>query len=217
MSMQARRKNIAKVWRLMIPTGTKKHSKTAVERHRRWAVALMWVALLAVIILTKQRKDKHHLYELSELFGYLLIIVATTGRLWCGIYGVGRESKELCQDGPYSLCRNPLYLSNFIGGMGVILAATQPFLLLPFILIFWICYGYVIKCEEKRLFELFGREYEHYCARVCRVIPRFADYRSPETIQVRPGHLARRVVRSMWFVWLIIALESIETLKAVFH
>lgn len=61
------------------------------------------------------------------------------------------------------MCRNPLYLFSFIGGIGV--ACATETLTIPLItaLAFWIYYPPVIKKELSRLLALFGDTYREYC------------------------------------------------------
>jgi protein-S-isoprenylcysteine O-methyltransferase Ste14 len=47
--------------------------------------------------------------------GLLLVGIATVGRLWCSLYISGRKSAELVMDGPYSICRHPLYFFPYLG------------------------------------------------------------------------------------------------------
>lgn len=42
--------------------------------------------------------------------GLILVSVAACGRLWCMLYIAGYKTQKLVTAGPYSLCRNPLYL-----------------------------------------------------------------------------------------------------------
>ena len=84
-----------------------------------WAVALVF---LTIVLFSEVPPPTAAYYKSLKILGYALIIGAALGRIWCNIYITGRKDKELCTDGPYSLCRNPLYLFSFIGVVGVMYA-----------------------------------------------------------------------------------------------
>jgi len=137
---------------------------TAAERYRlgfSWAVGLFFVF---AIIFSTSAYGESELYELLELVGYVLIVLATLGRIWATVYIGGRKDEELCQDGPYSISRNPLYVFSLFGAIGIILSAQKP-TLLAIILPFFVYYYFVIKGEEARLLGFFGQEYSGYSKR----------------------------------------------------
>lgn len=53
------------------------------------------------------------------LMGWLFVGVGAMGRIWCSIYISGYKNNKLVMEGPYSLCRNPLYLFSYLGGVGI--------------------------------------------------------------------------------------------------
>jgi protein-S-isoprenylcysteine O-methyltransferase Ste14 len=195
---------------------TRRHVKSAVERHRRWINLTLWSLIFAFIVFTRPRAESYPLYELMKLTGFVLTLAATMGTLWCGLYMFGCKSKELCRDGPYSVCRNPLYLFAFMGGLGVVLASVRPLLTVAFALIFWGHYFLIIKSEEKRLLQLFGKDYESYSKRTPRLLPRFKNYWSREKIVVNSHRQLLGIVKSMRFLGMFLALELIEVLKHIF-
>ncbi len=190
-----------------------RYRKSAVERYRRWVVWILYAMVFASVLFGRPTQDTDHRYEYAEILGFLLVGLATIGRAWCGLYVFGRKSKELCQDGPYSICRNPLYLFTFMGAMGVAVGSQRILVVIIFAFIYCSYYFFVIKFEEKRLKKLFGKEYEQYCAQVRRFIPGFRNYRSRERIEINPHHVFKKIAKGMWFFWLFTALEIIKALK----
>src|SRR5262245_50206169 len=119
----------------------------------RYRVILSWIPallFLAAVILTR-RENHDLLHDIMEQVGFALICLATLGRIWCGIYIAGRKNRELCQDGPYSICRNPLYLFSFFGVVGVALGAGAPWVALTAGVLFCVYYTLVIRSEETHL------------------------------------------------------------------
>jgi protein-S-isoprenylcysteine O-methyltransferase Ste14 len=80
--------------------------------------------------------------------------------------------KRLVVRGLYRVTRNPMY----VGVLGVILGWTLWFgsaLLAAYGLVVWSCFqSFVVFYEEPHLRRVFGGEYEAYCARVGRWLPR---------------------------------------------
>jgi protein-S-isoprenylcysteine O-methyltransferase Ste14 len=189
------------------------YKKSTVERHRRLVVWILYAMVFASVLFGPPTQDMDHRYEYVEILGYLLVGLATIGRAWCGLYVFGRKSKELCQDGPYSICRNPLYLFTFMGAMGVAVGSERLLVMIIFGLIYCSYYWLVVRLEEKRLGKLFGKEYEQYCAKIRRFIPGFRNYRSRERIEINPHLVFKRIAKGLWFFWLFTALEIIKVLK----
>jgi protein-S-isoprenylcysteine O-methyltransferase Ste14 len=191
--------------------------KSPVERHRRWLHGFFWPAFCLTVVMTKPSIDNAVIHKLIGIVGYALVTAAAVGRLWCSLYIRGRKSKELCQEGPYSICRNPLYVSAFLGGMGIAVVSNRAALMIVFPALFAAYYLLVIKAEEKRLTALYGEEYEAYRAVVPRIIPRFGIYRTPMTVAVTPEHYLRGIVKSMGYFWIVFALQLVESMKYASH
>jgi len=85
---------------------------------------------------------------------------------------------HLVQGGVYAHTRNPMYLGNglIILGAALILNAPEFYLVvLPLTLLF---YASIIAAEEAYLREKFGAEFDAYCARVNRILPRLSGFRN---------------------------------------
>ena len=91
------------------------------------------------------------------------------GRIWCSLYISGFKNAKLVIDGPYSLCRNPLYLFSYLGGVGIMLITETFIFPIVFTLYFLYYYHFVIRQEEAFLSEKYGTAYSDYI----KTIPRF--------------------------------------------
>ena len=88
-----------------------------------------------------------------------------------GERGFRSVPRRLLVDGPYRLTRNPMYLGHLLFTLGVALATRSP---LAWLAVFerWRRFSDRVARDEARLREAFGAEYEAYCARVPRWLPR---------------------------------------------
>ena len=95
--------------------------------------------------------------------------IGVMGRIWCSLYISGFKNAKLVTDGPYSLCRNPLYLFSYLGGVGIMLITETFIFPIVFTLYFLCYYHFVIRQEEAFLSEKYGTAYSDYI----KTIPRF--------------------------------------------
>ena len=98
------------------------------------------------------------------LIGIPFILLGETIRTWAS--GFIKKDKELAQEGPYALTRNPLYLGNFFIGVGFSIMANNLIILAIFLKVFTIVYLITIKNEEKYLFSKFGDAFLEYKRKV---------------------------------------------------
>jgi len=126
----------------------------------------------------------------------------------------GRNSRQqkatsLTTDGAYSICRNPLYLGNYLITLGVLCFFHSPYLLLAYTLIFWIYYERIILREEEFLFGLYGGAYARWAERTPAFLPRLGGWQRPD----RPFSW-RTVVRREYptVLFVVLALTAFEVL-----
>ncbi|HEY7743030.1 MAG TPA: isoprenylcysteine carboxylmethyltransferase family protein [Burkholderiales bacterium] len=176
----------------------------------RVAVALVFV--YAVLIPSPALLSQPVL-EFLELLGFILLSVAALGRLWCLSYISGYKNEVLLTEGPYSVMRNPLYLFNFIGGIGLGLAVENPLLAALLVLGFLAFYPGVVRREEARLAQQFGETYARYCEATPRWIPRWSNFHEPETWTIFPRRFRAGLLSTMWFLWVFLLWEVFEELR----
>jgi protein-S-isoprenylcysteine O-methyltransferase Ste14 len=93
--------------------------------------------------------------------------------LWLRGYAAGyvKKNRELTQTGPYAHTRNPLYLGSMLIAAGFALALMSWPIWLALAVFFGVIYVPVIASEERFLRSAFP-EFDAYCRRVPRLIPR---------------------------------------------
>ncbi len=102
--------------------------------------------------------------------------------LWClwhfAFFGRGTPSaidapKKLVVRGLYKYIRNPMYVGvlTAILGWGILYRSGT---LLGYAALLWICFQlFIVFYEEAHLRKIFGSEYDEYCTRVNRWLPKF--------------------------------------------
>ena len=155
------------------------------------------------------------------IIGIGLIVVGESIRIY-GVRFAGGATRtrevgapSLCTSGPYSRCRNPLYLGNMIIYCGVVLMAGGHFLwpLLFIVFFFFILqYSMIISLEEETLVKLFGNEYQLYRESVPRLFPRISpwvgnDKRVPLTI-IQTLKTEKRTLQNIIIIIILIGAKN---------
>jgi protein-S-isoprenylcysteine O-methyltransferase Ste14 len=179
-------------------------------------IAWSRLALAGVLVLILLGSPPKYLMgwvaELSELFGFVLLVVAALWRIWCHLFIAGTKNGTLATEGPYSVVRNPLYLGNLVGAVGFGFAVERPYLAMFFALAFLLLYPTVVRKEEAKLGVIFGERFAEYCAQVPRWLPDWSLYREPPTLVVSPARARKAILDAMWFLWAFGLWEFIEQL-----
>jgi len=109
-----------------------------------------------------------------------LIRVVTVGLEYIIRGGKNRQiyAKKLVTGGIFAHCRNPLYLGNVMILAGLGLAADSVLFLVFGLGLFVFAYVAIVAAEEEFLRQKFGAEFDAYCKRVNRFIPRVSGLRA---------------------------------------
>src|SRR5512146_461582 len=133
---------------------------------RRIRVPLGFVTA-ALYLFDLCRKEPHH----GAIAWSLLLVLPG---LWLRGYASGyvKKNRELTQTGPYAYTRNPLYLGSILIAAGFAVALLSWPVGAMLAAMFLIIYVPVIASEERFLRSTFA-DFDAYCRRVPRLIPRF--------------------------------------------
>lgn len=118
------------------------------------------------------------------MVGWILVGIGAMGRIWCSIYILGHKNAKLVKDGPYFICRNPLYLFSFLAALGIMFLTETLFFPLAFIMFFLVYYYFVILQEERFLREKFDQLYLNYTQTTPRFWPSFKSYSEQQYCQL---------------------------------
>jgi protein-S-isoprenylcysteine O-methyltransferase Ste14 len=108
---------------------------------------------------------------LAQLVGLMFVSLAALGRLWTSLFIAGRKDLELVTDGPYSVCRNPLYGLSLLGAGGIGLASRSLTLTVALPAVLAVVFTRAIRAEESYLATLHAADYAAYRAAVPRYWP----------------------------------------------
>jgi protein-S-isoprenylcysteine O-methyltransferase Ste14 len=175
--------------------------------------SMITVVFVAVFGGTNWPKDNLWLL-IMKAAGYLCVVAGLGVRTWSILYLGGRKSREVVTEGPYSLCRNPLYLGTAMLAIGAALCFVNPLMLAMSLVILLPVHVLVILKEEEHLLELFPKDYPAYMLRVPRIWPHLANYRTGETVTISIKAIRRAAVDASGVLFIPVAAELIEILHA---
>lgn len=118
----------------------------------------------------------------SLIAGGLIALIGLAVRAWAA--GHIHKNSEVTMSGPYAYTRNPLYLGSLILGVGFLIAAAQPILIVLFALLFFGIYLPVMQVEAQSLIKSFGDDYARYMKHVPLLLPRLTRYKDSAQITV---------------------------------
>ena len=188
-----------------------KPAKPFNQRIRIWGLRLFFLAAVPLILFTRSAwAEPDWLFDILEVTGVFLIIGGVLGRFWAILYIGAMKNRAVMQDGPYSICRHPLYLFSTMGvvGFGLMLGSLvlASVLGLAVLTILQATAGR----EEKYLRTEFGAAYEVYAARVPRIIPNPALFRTGPVIEVSVAALRVNFADALVFLAFIPLAELME-------
>lgn len=191
--------------------------KSKIEKVRITLARIFVLLLIVLIMITGSAWEGGLALAGSVLFclGLSLATLAAAGRLWCSLYIGGRKTRVLVTQGPYSICRNPLYLFNLLGAMGV--ALTTKTLLFPAVVFVGFAgyFPWVIAHEEKKLTDRHGAAFAAYAALTPRFWPNLTKLSEPESYQVKPIIFRNHLFSAGGFILLVGVFEFIRGLQGL--
>ena len=149
-----------------------------------------------------------------NIAGWCLFAAGALMRFWSTLYIGGRKLHTLANEGPYSVVRNPLYLGTFLMWSAAAVYLQSVVLAVGVVAAIAFYRWFAVPGEEKQLLATLGQPYELYCRETPRFIPRFSQFRSPQTLSVTTLGLWLECRRASRWVWLPILAEVINHLRA---
>jgi protein-S-isoprenylcysteine O-methyltransferase Ste14 len=162
---------------------TTSHARPFNQKIRIAILRAFFVLAIPLILFTRSAwMDPDWLFDLFELTGVFMIIGAVLGRFWAILYIGALKNKVVMQDGPYSICRHPLYFFSTMGvvGFGLMLGSF----ILAGVLggVAFVILSRTAAREEGFLRTEFGPAYDAYAARVPRIWPKLSLFQAEPTV-----------------------------------
>jgi len=148
-----------------------------------------------------------------EVLSYATFLSGLALRFLATLYLGGRKDHAIITEGPYSICRNPLYVGSFLIAVSAGLLLQSAIFALALALVVGFYMTATVPAEEKFLLERFGDSYKSYCQTVPRFWPRFSSFHSPPILEVNLKGLKRECKRALVWIWLPMIGELITGLR----
>ncbi|MBX9827621.1 MAG: isoprenylcysteine carboxylmethyltransferase family protein [Xanthobacteraceae bacterium] len=181
---------------------------------RKTLIAAGGAAVVAIYFVGRSLwPEGYVVHETIEWSGIALIAVCIAGRTWCSLYIGGLKDRNLVRFGPYSLCRNPLYVFSIIGAMGVGAQHGSFTATISAGLATAMVFFPVVLSEERSLRAAFGKEYSDYAQKVPRFVMNFGNWQDQPTVQIRPAKVLMTFADGCAFLIAIPAAQLAEYLQ----
>jgi|APLak6261659120_1056016.scaffolds.fasta_scaffold11505_1 protein-S-isoprenylcysteine O-methyltransferase Ste14 len=174
----------------------------------------LYLLVLALVAMSSGRSLQGGSALVAQSAGFLLVIAAVLGRLWSMLFIAGRKDERLVREGPFSLCRHPLYLGSIVGatGIGLTTLSLTLTIALPFIV------GAIVftaaRREDTVLLKAHGDAWRAYRDSVPTFWPDWSYKRMPETVTVPPRIYRKAFLDAASFLGLWLLVLLVESLRA---
>lgn len=183
-------------------------------RSRAWIALVLLAPVALAAVLTRPHLNFNGLGEYAvEMIAWMLFFAGACLRWWATLYIGGRKIEELVTEGPYSMCRNPLYVGTILITLSVAFFLQSLTLLLTMLLVGCIYLWITVPIEERRLYKIYGDRFTAYCQRVPRLLPNIANYTAPAELNVRMNGIRAEFLRMLQWAAVPILCYFIEHLR----
>ncbi len=197
------------------PTGARPHVRSKFSfRNRGLLGAMLLVPVAAASLFSQPALDRDSsIALLLTASGWMFFLLYAAVRLWATFYIGGHKDRELQTDGPYSICRNPLYFGSFCFALSIAcflqsLAFGGALLVAAFIYFFW-----VVRAEEYFLGVHFQEAFRDYCRRTPRFWPRWSAFHTVPKVDVDLKWVRKEFIRLGRGAVCIILLQTVTHLR----
>ena len=161
------------------------------------------VACLALALLSSPLVSVGSWNEFDvDMLGWLLFVGGAAMRWWSALYRTVELPPQLATTGPYSICRHPTQLGNLLFCVSLACFLSSLTCLLGFGIAAIGYFSLTIPAEERRLRNVFGEQYDHYCQSVPRLWPRLRSFQTPPEFLLDVGTLLPELRRTALWIWL---------------
>jgi protein-S-isoprenylcysteine O-methyltransferase Ste14 len=134
--------------------------------------------------------------------GWICFSAGTLFRWWATLYIGGMKQRALASEGPYSICRNPLYLGTLLLTLSIAFFLHSLTFAVGVLIALPIYLSITVPWEEAQLTRVFGDEFAQYRTRVPKFIPNFKLLASQPVISVRLSGLSAEFRNALYWMWI---------------
>jgi protein-S-isoprenylcysteine O-methyltransferase Ste14 len=183
-------------------------------RSRAWIALALLAPIAIAAVLTRPHLEFEGIGEFAiELIAWMLFLAGACLRWWATLFIGGRKIHELVTEGPYSMCRNPLYVGTLLMAFSVAVFLQSVTLLAAIVAVGGLYLWITVPIEERRLQALYGEQFKAYCRRVPRLVPNPSLYTAPEVVHVRMVGIRAEFLRMLQWSGLPIICYFVEHLR----
>ena len=170
----------------------------------------IYVALIIAAVIVGPRQMPAWLYCLMSITGIVCVILACLGRIWCSVFIAGHKDSELVTQGPYSLCRHPLYACSLLGALGLGLTTKSILLCVLVLALIGGLVMYAASCEEQFLADEFPEQYKAYSIATPNMWWPRGRQVLPDSLEVPPRVFWKAFLDagSFFLLWLLVAVAA---------
>ena len=154
-------------------------------RAGRWVTkrrSVILAPLFVVAVVAARAAAVWWMETAQDLFGIACLVGGTWLRLAASRYHGSGHGASPITAGPYAWIQHPIYLANFLLGLGIVVLAGWWPMTVVYGLIFFPMHVMIMRAEEVHLRQLYGPAYVAYCRAVPAIIP-WRRYAGPRTGQ----------------------------------
>ena len=195
-------------------------SRTLAHRRRfKWRGAVGVVLLTPVVILTALTTPivppDSWLNLAVDALAWVAFVAGAALRFWATLYVGGKKSVFVVSDGPYSICRHPLYLGSILLVLSGVLFLKSLLCAAALVLVGLAYFQFTAPAEEDDLVARLGAPYKQYRERVNRLWPSFRNFHTPPRIVVDVQALYNEWARASRWLWLPMLSLLVAHLRGV--
>jgi protein-S-isoprenylcysteine O-methyltransferase Ste14 len=175
------------------------------------ATFAIYLALVAATAVVGPREIPAGWHHVAGFAGFVLVALACLGRIWCSLFIAGHKDEVLVTNGPYALCRHPLYSFSLLGSLGLGLTSRSILLCIAVVVLIAALVIYAASCEEQFLADAFPEEFKAYLvATPNKWFPRSARAPLPTVLDVRPPVFWKAFLDagSFFGLWVLVAVAA---------
>lgn len=177
-------------------------------------IRLIYLLVLVAVAVSDGRAIEDGAGLLAQAGGFLLVSAAVLGRLWTSLFIAGRKEAELVREGPYSICRHPLYLASVIAALGIGLTSRSVTLAVVLPALVGVIAWLAARREDRVLLQAHRDEWTAYRDAVPAFRPAWSRRRMPERVFVPPAIYRKAFLDAASFLALWLAVLMLENLRA---